>query len=103
MVGNHVIPHSQPLVLRQHFTEQGLQQWPSIQLQKNTVMPSTEKYSSDHNNYYLRSDVQFDEVLQEVRVVVSQAILHHSQDVQRSIRKVLKPLTTPVHCNVITH
>ena len=39
-----------------------------------------------------------DEVVKEGRVMVGEAVLYHGQQVERRVREVVKPVSTPVDC-----
>ena len=40
----------------------------------------------------------FDEVLEEVSVMMCQQILYYCQDIEGRVGKVFIPITTPIHC-----
>ena len=49
-----------------------------------------------HIYTYMRGDVVRNEVLQKRGIVVSEAVLHHCQQVEGWVREVVKPVGTPV-------
>lgn len=76
MIGEDRVKEPEPLITGQNLREQSLQEGPHI---------------------HLGGDATVHQVLQQLLVMMSQNILHHAQDIQRWVGKVLEPMLTPIY------